>query len=222
MEILNSFELQYDIIDSDVIINTDYYHAKAEQFSQVFKDLDFLGWYTTGNTANETDLKVHQQMCHINESPVLLKLNPIAGRSNELPINMYESVIDVEDGKTRMLFIELPFTLATEEAERIGVDHVAKISSTGIVEGSASEHLLSIYNSIKMLHSRVKIIMEYTKAVQRGELQSNHEIMRDILSLTQRLPVMTTEMFKGDFFNLPLQSNNVTVVLYFIKILSGS
>jgi hypothetical protein len=31
MEILNSFELQYDIIDSDVIINTDYYHAKAEQ-----------------------------------------------------------------------------------------------------------------------------------------------------------------------------------------------
>ena len=35
-----------------------------------------------------------------------------------------------------MLFIELPFTLATEEAERIGVDHVAKISSTGIVEGS--------------------------------------------------------------------------------------
>ena len=35
-----------------------------------------------------------------------------------------------------MLFIELPFTLATEEAERIGVDHVAKISSTGVVEGS--------------------------------------------------------------------------------------
>lgn len=29
--------------------------------SQVFKDLDFLGWYTTGNTANESDLKVHQQ-----------------------------------------------------------------------------------------------------------------------------------------------------------------
>ena len=31
MEILNSFELQYDIIDNDVVINTDYYHAKAEQ-----------------------------------------------------------------------------------------------------------------------------------------------------------------------------------------------
>lgn len=33
--------------------------------SQVFKDLDFLGWYTTGNIANETDLKVHQQVCFV-------------------------------------------------------------------------------------------------------------------------------------------------------------
>jgi COP9 signalosome complex subunit 6 len=41
-----------------------------------------------------------------------------------------------------MMFIELPFTLATEEAERIGVDHVAKISSTGIVEGSGRNVIL--------------------------------------------------------------------------------
>ena len=31
MDILNSFELQYDIIENNVVINTDYYHAKAEQ-----------------------------------------------------------------------------------------------------------------------------------------------------------------------------------------------
>ena len=31
MDILNSFELQYDIVEGDVVINTDYYHAKAEQ-----------------------------------------------------------------------------------------------------------------------------------------------------------------------------------------------
>ena len=29
-----------------------------------------------------------------------------------------------------MLFVKLPYSLATEEAERIGLDHVAKISST--------------------------------------------------------------------------------------------
>lgn len=35
-----------------------------------------------------------------------------------------------------MLFAELPYTLATEEAERIGVDHVARMTSTGTGENS--------------------------------------------------------------------------------------
>lgn len=35
-----------------------------------------------------------------------------------------------------MLFVETPYTLATEEAERIGVDHVARLSNTGTVDSS--------------------------------------------------------------------------------------
>ena len=35
-----------------------------------------------------------------------------------------------------MLFVETHYTLATEEAERIGVDHVARLSNTGTVDGS--------------------------------------------------------------------------------------
>lgn len=32
-----------------------------------------------------------------------------------------------------------------------------------------SEHLLAQYNAIKMLHSRVKMILEYAKAVKNGK-----------------------------------------------------
>ena len=32
-----------------------------------------------------------------------------------------------------------------------------------------SEHLLAQYNAIKMLHSRVQMILEYAKAVKNGE-----------------------------------------------------
>lgn len=35
-----------------------------------------------------------------------------------------------------MLFAELTYTLATEEAERIGVDHVARMTATGSGENS--------------------------------------------------------------------------------------
>ena len=111
-----------------------------------------------------------------------------------------------------MLFVETPYTLATEEAERIGVDHVARLSNTGTVDSSTgtfyillynpiylfsmqtrkdnfdlmfpvadpwlcfcfpvSEHLLAQYNAIKMLHSRVKMILEYAKAVKNGNTHS--------------------------------------------------
>jgi COP9 signalosome complex subunit 6 len=73
---MNSFELLFTCIGDDVIIDRDYYNTKEEQFKQVFSEMDFLGWYTTGSMPNERDIKVHKQICEINESPVVLKLDP--------------------------------------------------------------------------------------------------------------------------------------------------
>ena len=38
------------------MIDRDYYNTKEEQFKQVFSDMDFLGWYSTGDrpTAPQT------------------------------------------------------------------------------------------------------------------------------------------------------------------------
>ncbi|KXJ26179.1 COP9 signalosome complex subunit 6 [Exaiptasia diaphana] len=219
VEIFNSFELQFDVFDDGhIIINMEYYRTKEEQFRQVFKNLDFLGWYSTGIAAQESDIGIHKQVCEINESPLFLKLNPLASTS-DLPITMYESVIDLIEGETRMLFVEVPYTLATEEAERIGVDHVARLSATGTVDGATvSEHLLAQYNAIKMLLSRVKMILEYVNAVKKGEVPCNHEIMRDALSLCQRLPVMKTEMFKEGFYD---QCNDVMLMCYLATVTKG-
>lgn len=38
--------------------------------------MDFIGWYTTGEAPNTADIKIHKQICEINESPILMKLNP--------------------------------------------------------------------------------------------------------------------------------------------------
>ncbi|KAK3726891.1 hypothetical protein QZH41_016689, partial [Actinostola sp. cb2023] len=240
VEIFNSFELQFDVFDDGhIIINMEYYKTKEEQFRQVFKNLDFLGWYSTGTAAQESDIGIHKQVCEINESPLFLKLNPLASTS-DLPITMYESVIDLVDGEvgsalsaeakypmpllclylqTRMLFVEVPYTLATEEAERIGVDHVARLSASGTVDGATvSEHLLAQYNAIKMLHSRVKMILEYVNAVKKGDVPCNHEIMRDALSLCQRLPVMKTGMFKEGFYD---QCNDVMLMCYLATVTKG-
>lgn len=49
---------------------------------------------------------------------------------------MYESVIDLVNGEATMLFVPLTYTLATEEAERIGVDHVARMCNNDQGESS--------------------------------------------------------------------------------------
>ena len=75
--------------------------------------------------------------------------------STDLPVSLYESVIDMVNlqvetkfeqynlsplyksrcnwfEQARMLFVKLPYTLATEEAERIGLDHVARFALDSI------------------------------------------------------------------------------------------
>ncbi|XP_012272793.1 COP9 signalosome complex subunit 6 [Orussus abietinus] len=219
IEIMNSFELLFTCFGDDVIIDMDYYTVKEEQFKQVFSEMDFLGWYTTGDLPNEWDIRVHKQLCGINESPVLLKLDPRCKNSDQLSVSMYESVIDLVAGEATMLFVPLTYTLATEEAERIGVDHVARMCSND--QGGSSlvaEHLMAQHSAIKMLHSRVKLVLRYVQAVQTGELKGNHEILRAACSLGHRLPVLNSPKFRSDFYN---QCNDFGLMTYLGIITKG-
>uniref|UniRef100_F6RRF2 COP9 signalosome complex subunit 6 n=1 Tax=Ciona intestinalis TaxID=7719 RepID=F6RRF2_CIOIN len=219
IELLNSFELLYLEINDEILIDTDYYYAKEEQFKQVFKDLDFHGWYTTGGSPTELDMKIHKQICDIIESPIFLKLNPQAA-STDLPLNVYESVIDVTDGNAVSRLVTLNYTLATEEAERIGVDHVARVSNVDSNSVSyASEHLSSQHSSISMLYTRVRLLRDYTEAVRKGELPRDNEILRLLNALCKRLPVLGAESLTSDLHN---QYNDVTLMTYLGVMSKGS
>lgn len=221
IEVMNSFELLYaqNGDTGEIVIDSEYYYTKEEQFKQVFKDLDFLGWYTTGGAPNESDIKIHRQMCSITESPIMVKLNPQAS-SNDLPIGAYESVIDVGEGEAQMRLVELAYTLATEEAERIGVDHVARVSNveSGAINSSAADHLESQHSSISMLHTRICFLHRYIQAVKAGRLPHDHEITREAYALCHRLPVLDCDTLSKDLYN---QYNDVTLMTYLGVISKG-
>ena len=96
-----------------------------------------------------------------------------------------------------------------------------------------AEHLIAQHSAIKMLHSRVKLILEYVKAseagrtgvswflkcfplppgavtastlmqllVPSGEVPFNHEILREAYALCHCLPVLSTDKFKTDFYDV--------------------
>ena len=52
-------------------------------------------------------------------------------------MNVFESLIEIVNGEPRVLFSRVQYTLATEEAERIGVDHIARSSVSGSTQTSA-------------------------------------------------------------------------------------
>lgn len=106
--------------------------------------------------------------------------------------------------------MKLPYTLATEEAERIGLDHVAKISgNTDSDTSRAADTLQAQHSAIKMLASRVRLVLEYVKAVERGELEHNHEVMRQVRALSHRLPVLESDRFRPEFYT---QCNDVALI----------
>lgn len=143
--------------------------------------MDFLGWYITGTGSDKPslrDIEVHKQIIEIAESPIFLKMDPHGGHT-DLPVKVYESIIDIMNGETKMLFVELTYTLSTEDAERIGVDHVARMSSNDAQENSLVAETLTVqFNAIKMLHSRVKMVLEYLKDAKNSEKSIDNGILR--------------------------------------------
>ncbi|XP_037948549.1 COP9 signalosome complex subunit 6-like [Teleopsis dalmanni] len=219
IEVMNSFELKVDNVGDDVIINLDYYNTKEQQYKKVFSDLDFIGWYTTGEAPTERDLKIQKQIANINECPIMLQLNPLSRSVEQLPLKLYETVIDLINGEATMLFVPLTYTLATEEAERIGVDHVARMSTNETGEKSVvAEQLVATGSAIKMLSKRIKIILKYVKDVNAGKLPVDHEILRDIYALSHRLPVMQDEAFHKEFYT---QCNDVILISYLGTLTKG-
>nr|XP_060628744.1 COP9 signalosome complex subunit 6-like [Anolis sagrei ordinatus] len=92
-------------------------------------------------------------------------------------------------------------TLATEDVERIEVDHIAWIIATGSGENSkVTEYLIAQHSITKMLHSCIKLILEYVEALEAGEVPFNRMILHEACVLCHCLPMLSTDKFKTDFY----------------------
>ncbi len=122
-----------------------------------------------------------------------------------------------------MLFVDIPYNLATEEAERIGLDHMARMTSTTqsgqLANSLVAEHLRVQYSAVKMLRDRVRLILDYVKDIKNESIQWNHEILRDTYNLCHRLPVISSDKFSEDFYN---QCNDVALMTYLGMLTKGS
>lgn len=102
-----------------------------------------VGWYSVGEAPSASDLSLHTQLLQYNESPIFLQLHPNAIQApsapggsgkvaaSKLPLDIYESVIDIAGGKSETKFVKIAteaggYKVETYEAERIAVETASR------------------------------------------------------------------------------------------------
>ncbi|KAJ3128811.1 COP9 signalosome complex subunit 6 [Physocladia obscura] len=189
---------------------------------QVFPKYDLLGWYSIGTHPTESDMAVHKQILNHNESPLFIQLNPLINPSlaKDLPLHVYESVVDLVDGSNTHKFAKQKYKIETGEAERIALDHVATASNQDSDRGSTLiANLTTQRNAIKMLHSRIQILKAYVRDVENGTIPRDHELMRQIASICQRLPAMNSTEFQQKILS---DYNDILLGSYLAAITKGA
>lgn len=59
----------------------------------------------------------------------------------EIPIYIFESELRMINDKPTNLFVKVPYKIETNDAERLAIDHVARITPTGSTSGSNCKFL---------------------------------------------------------------------------------
>jgi len=217
VEITNSFELL--LLEGTYNLDQEFLKSRVQQLTRVFENNEILGWYSTGKGVENYDLQIHQQVEQFNEAPLFLMLNPEpAPGSRELPLSLLETTIrGGGDDKPTIVFTKVGYRVETTEAERIAVDHLQNVSAGG--RSLLTSHLSTLHSAIKMLNLRIKVLLQFAKASQTGQVPRDEGILRQINALVQQLPAIDTDKFKEDFLT---EYNDALLVTYLASITKTS
>jgi len=218
VEIYNSCELV--ILDGSQALDMPYFAEKETQMKTLFPKYEVLGWYSTGNQLQPSDLQLNRQVIQLNESPLYLMLDPQIGldkQGKDLPISIYETELRMEKEAPVHVFSKATFKIETLQAERISIDHIAHATSGG--ESALVAQLGGMHNAISMLNLRINVILQFLEATKNGKVPTDQNLLRKIASMTQLLPCMDSPSFNEGFLK---EYNDTLLVAYMTMITKGT
>lgn len=209
IDVHTSFELVSEQEAGSTAINLEFFQQRLAQYLEVFPKYEFLGWYSTGCSPQETDKALHKKIMEVsaNDNPFVLLVDTEklkadkACHSEELPVKVYDSTAHLEGGAMKVEWNEVPYEIDTLEAERIAVTHVAKCATVTAAGHSSdfTQHTSGLGNSVVMLNNRVKELLEYMKEVKAQRVPKNHDVLRQMLSICQALQATHQESVQHEF-----------------------
>lgn len=225
VEICHSFELQAAMSGENLTeVNPEFMQKRISQYKQIFGQYNVVGWYCTGSEVSPEDLRLHTDVFSVlNEAPILLMMNPGssasagADSSSGAPaksygsdarpvysrnvLTSYQMELRVVNDLPKMILAPVPHRYASEDSERIAVDHVMRHAVPGGGDGTSSTalHLYTLRRSVKMLKSRMEVLVAFLEATANGSIEVDHSLLRRVAGVCARLPALDCKEFSEAF-----------------------
>lgn len=205
INVLDSVEAKYklDVEKKTIILDKDFINGKVKLTVEVFPTYDLLGWYTIGTSVEERYMPVHRFIsAEFNESPLFMLMDAnITPETKELPIKIFESVMQVINDIPAMTFVDVDFNIEASEPERITVDIISKQGNGNSSNSNLSLQLLDLKNSVQSLTERMRLIEKYLIMIRENPDKVNYEILHQISAICNSLPIIDSEEFDLEFNN---------------------
>lgn len=128
-------------------------------------------------------------------------------------LSTYQMELKVVEDKPKRVLVRVAHRYASEDSERIAIDHVMRHAVPGGGDGTSSTalHLASLRSSIKMLHTRLRLITKFLEATLKGDIPVDHQLLRQVSGVCARLPALDCVEFSHAFAD---EKNDSLVVSY--------
>eukprot|EP00761_Pharyngomonas_kirbyi_P013253 gb/GECH01013280.1/.p1 GENE.gb/GECH01013280.1/~~gb/GECH01013280.1/.p1 ORF type:complete len:312 (+),score=78.34 gb/GECH01013280.1/:1-936(+) len=216
-----SFEVPSVIEDGTIKMETEYIEKKSSQYKEVFPDYEILGWYSTGTCVSEGDTKTQKELMNFNENPLFLLCGTdLDSRPRDLPITIYEGIVNLSGDTANIMFAKTNYDIDTEESERVSTENIANVRDSAETSGSSLvPHISSLENAIFMLNNRVEAITQYLQAVQDEKVEVDYDVLRQVSSVVNRLPTVDSPKFTSEF---KTELNESLLIAYLSTLTKGT
>jgi len=203
VEVMNSIEITFTIDDEKQIrMNDDTFAEDTDLYKRIYPEHECLGWYSTATDIMLTDLPFHKRFTEYNESPLYIRMNPVVRvDAKALPVNVYRMEMKIVKEVPKTVFIDLPFKVVSEPAERVTTDHIIQDKDVVSKFSQIVPHFETFQTAIEALQQRIQLLISFLEKVENNEIEGNQEILKNIQGVCNRIPTMVNEKFEEDFHN---------------------
>lgn len=117
----------------------------------------------------------------------------------KIPFFLYELAVKSADGQApAQPFVQIDYTLASEDSEQIAVDGVAHAVDPDAKTSNLTQNMQASLNAVKLLRSKLNFLIKAVK--ESPEVRANQNFMRRLNQIVTSAPIVAQQEYDTQVF----------------------